>query len=53
MKRQGLTQKDLAFRIGKGRQVVGHYMTGQVGKSFRVVELLAKALDLDPKDLII
>jgi transcriptional regulator with XRE-family HTH domain len=53
LKRQNLSFSDLAQRLGTTRQwVYWKLNNGQSGTTFRTVEKFAKALDIEPKDLI-
>lgn len=52
MKRQKLRQTDIALKLGLTRQRI-HYIINSGTKSFRVTEMIAKVLKLEPKDLII
>jgi predicted transcriptional regulator len=49
--RRGLSVTDFAAEIGIKRTLLYHYMRN--GATFTVVERLGKALNLDPKDLLI
>lgn len=46
------SQSDLAREIGVSRQLVGDYFHGRKSPGLDVVERFAKALDVDPWNLI-
>jgi predicted transcriptional regulator len=50
-KRRDLSLTDFAHQIGIKRTLLYHYMKN--GATFAVAERLGKALNIDPKDLLI
>ena len=52
MKRKNMSQVDLSRKLGLTRQRIWYILNFGV-KSYRVTEMLAKALNVDAKDLII
>lgn len=48
----GLSQEGLGARAGLHRTYIGHIERGEVNPSLRNVLLVAKALDVDPGDLL-
>ena len=51
--RVGLSYADLAARIGIKRQTIYQYLANPESMTFKTVTKLAKALNMDPKDLLI
>ena len=52
MRTQGLSSADLARRLDARDQWVFSVLSGHAGKTFRVVDKLAKALNVPEKDLV-
>ena len=48
---QGMSQSDLARKMGKSRQYIGDYLLMRRSPGFDVVEGFAKALGVDPSEL--
>lgn len=53
LERLGWTQAKLAAEIGVTRQYINQVLAGEIGKTFVVVDKIAKALGIEPKDLVI
>jgi len=51
--RVGLSYSDLAARIGIKRQTIYQCFAKPESMTFKTVTKLAKALDMDPKDLLV
>lgn len=51
-KARGLTQKDLAKRVGITQQAIARYEAQERTPSLRVLKRLAKALDVDMVELL-
>jgi transcriptional regulator with XRE-family HTH domain len=47
-----LTQEELAAKAGLGLPTISRIETGKVEPQFRTIRKLAKALDLDPAELV-
>ena len=51
-RRLGLSQEELGTQAGLHRTYIGHIERGEVNPSLRNVLLVAKALDVDPGELL-
>jgi transcriptional regulator with XRE-family HTH domain len=51
-KEKGISQEELAYRAGMHRTYVGTIERGEQNVSLKNIEKLAKALDVDMKELI-
>ena len=51
LKRLGWSRSDFARKMKISRQLCHYYFTRPI-KSFKIVERMAKALDIDPIDLL-
>ena len=47
-----LTQEELAAKAGLGLPTISRIETGKVEPQFRTIRKLARALDLDPAELV-
>ena len=52
MKTRGMTAGDLAKLLGMHRQSVYDLLAGKTGRTFTLVEAIAKALHCNDKDLV-
>jgi transcriptional regulator with XRE-family HTH domain len=50
LERLGWTRTEYARRMGVSKQLASYYLNR--GKGFRIIEILAKPLNLDPRDLL-
>ena len=53
MKRQGLTYQILGDMMGIRRQTVGYYIAHPNDLTLKTISKIARAINLDPKDLLI
>ena len=53
MKRDSMTYEDLEKVMHSTRQAVGYYFTNPEKLTLKTVSKIAKALNIDPKDLLI
>lgn len=53
MESRGMNATELAFRSGKTETWIYHVLRGKGGRSFATVEAIAKALEMNPTELVV